>query len=178
MRNFSPRALLATLCLTGAALCSIGPASAEQQKIGQNGILKVAVYNDLAPFSVNGAGIDVDLAGALADKLGMKLSLLPFTAGDDLNDDLRNMVWKGHYLRYGPADVMLHVPIDRRLAAANDNVRIFAPYYNDTVRLVRNAKTFPSYDDVDTLIGKKVGAEKVSIAAMVLLGEQNGKFRD
>src|ERR1019366_6323944 len=135
MRNFSRRTMLATLCFACASLCAGAPAWADQQKIRQNGILKVAVYNDLAPFSANGAGIDIDLARALAEKLGMKLSLLPFTAGDDLNADLRNMVWKGHYLGYGPADVMLHVPVDRRLSAANDKVQIFAPYYNETVRL-------------------------------------------
>jgi hypothetical protein len=79
------------------------------------GILKVAVYNELAPFSDKGQGIDADLGAALAAKLGLKLGLLPFNAGDDVNDDLRNMVWKGHYLGYGPADVMLHVPVDRML---------------------------------------------------------------
>lgn len=47
--------------------------------------LKVAVYNALAPFSDKGQGIDADLASALARKLGLKLRLLSFNAGDDLN---------------------------------------------------------------------------------------------
>jgi ABC-type amino acid transport substrate-binding protein len=114
------------------------------------GTLKVAVYNELAPFSDNGQGIDADLAAALADKLGLKLSLLPFNAGDDLGDDLRNMVWKGHYLGYGPADVMLHVPVDRMLMNANPQVAIFAPYHVETVRLVRSARSIPSFDGLDS----------------------------
>jgi hypothetical protein len=44
---------------------------------------------------------------------------MPFPADEEVGDDLRNMVWKGHYLGYGPADVMLHVPVDNRLM--NDN---------------------------------------------------------
>lgn len=140
--------------------------------------LKVAVYNELAPFSDKGQGIDADLAAALARKLGLKLSLLPFNAGDDLNDDLRNMVWKGHYLGYGPADVMLHVPVDRMLMNANPQVAIFAPYHVETVRLVRSARSIPAFDGVDALTGKRIGVEKVSISGMVMLGEGNGRFRD
>jgi len=114
----------------------------------------------------------------LAKKLGLKMSLLPFPAGENLNDDLRNMVWKGHYLGYGPADLLMHVPVDQRLAAENDKVEIFAPYHRETVRLIRNSKTIPTFDGFDALAGKNIGVEKISISAMVLLGEQNGKFRD
>jgi ABC-type amino acid transport substrate-binding protein len=142
------------------------------------GILKVAVYNDLAPFSDHGQGIDADLGTALAGKLGLKPALLPFNAGDDLGDDLRNMVWKGHYLGYGPADVMLHVPVDRMLMNANPQVEIFAPYYVETVRLVRSVRAIPQFDGIDALAGKRIGVEKVSISGMVMLGEGGGRFRE
>ena len=158
------------------ALAVSQPARADWQKIQQSGSLKVAVYNEFAPFSHNGAGIDVDLAAALAKKLGLRLTLLPFPAGEALNDDLRNMVWKGHYLGYGPADVMLHVPVDNYLMAQNPQVTILAPYHVETLRLVRSVKSIPTFDSLDSLAGKKVGVEKVSIAGMVMLGEGNGRF--
>ena len=176
MRNFSFRGLTAVLSLTCIAFSA--PAHADLQKIRHDGILKVAVYNEFAPFSNKSAGIDVDFAEALAKKLGLKLSLLPFNAGENLNDDLRNMVWKGHYLGYGPADVLLHVPVDRRLMDDNDKVEIFAPYHVETVRLVTNKKTVPDFDGLGSLAGKKIGVEKISIAAMVMLGEENGRYRD
>lgn len=178
MNIFSRRAAATIVSLISASLFVTAPAHADLQKIKQSGTLKVAVYNDFAPFSTKGKGIDIDLAEALAKKLGLRLSLLPFDAGETLNDDLRNMVWKGHYLGYGPADVMLHVPVDRQLMASNDKVEIFAPYYRDTVRLVRSARSVPQFDSLDSLVGKKIGVEKISIAAMVLLGEGNGRFRD
>ncbi|WP_373989414.1 substrate-binding periplasmic protein [Duganella sp. BuS-21] len=162
------------LALLGAAV----PAHADWDKIRQSGSLKVAVYDQFAPFSDRGAGIDVELAQALAAKLGLKLSLLPFPAGENLSDDLRNMVWKGHYLGYGPADVMLHVPVEPQLMNENGKVTIFAPYHVETVRLVRSASSMPVFDGVDALAGKTIGVEKVSIAAMVMLGEGNGRFRD
>jgi ABC-type amino acid transport substrate-binding protein len=153
-------------------------AHADLDKLKHDGILKVAVYKDFAPFSAQDSGIDIDLARALAEKLGLRLSLLPFDAGEDLGDDLRNMVWKGHYLGYGPADVLMHVPVDPRLMDGARKVKIFAPYYHENVRLVRDVRKIPTYDGVDSLAGKKVGVEKVSISAMVMLGEQDGKFRD
>ena len=174
MRYFSFLKLAAMFAVTFAVL----PAHADLDKIKQAGVLKVAVYKDMQPFSSQDGGIDIDFAKALAGKLGVQVSLLPFDAGENLNDDLRNMVWKGHYLGYGPADVMMHVPVDKQLMAENKRVQIFAPYYRDRVRLVRDGRKIPSCDAVDCLVGKKVGAERVSIAAMLLLGEQDGKVRD
>ncbi len=168
------RVLLAAGVLTSVAL----PAQADWDKIRQSGTLKVAVYEQFAPFSDRNQGIDVELAAALSAKLGLKLSLLPFPAGENLGDDLRNMVWKGHYLGYGPADVLLHVPVEPQLMNENGKVSIFAPYHVETVRLVRSARSMPTFDGMDALVGRNIGVEKVSIAAMVLLGEGNGRFRD
>lgn len=166
------------LACIALSICAILPARADWQKIQKSGLLKVAVYSEFAPFSNKGEGIDVELARALAAKLGLSLDLLPFPAGEELGDDLRNMVWKGHYLGYGPADVMLHVPVDSRLMAHNDKVKIFAPYHVEAVRLVRSARSIPQYDGLDSLVGKTIGVEKVSISGMVMLGEGNGRFRD
>jgi len=171
------RTTVSALLLCAAAVHS-GLLRAADAPAAKADTMKVAVYNELAPFSDKGQGIDADLAAALAKKLGLTLSLLPFNAGDDLNDDLRNMVWKGHYLGYGPADVMLHVPVDRMLMNANPQVTIFAPYHVESVRLVRSARSIPSFDGVDALAGKRIGVEKVSISGMVMLGEGNGRFRD
>jgi ABC-type amino acid transport substrate-binding protein len=172
------RMLAAGLLLGAGAAAPHAVLAADAPALREAGILKVAVYNDLAPFSDHGQGIDADLGTALAGKLGLKPALLPFNAGDDLGDDLRNMVWKGHYLGYGPADVMLHVPVDRMLMNANPQVEIFAPYYVETVRLVRSAQAIPQFDGVDALAGKRIGVEKVSISGMVMLGEGGGRFRE
>ena len=169
---------IAALLLAAVALTMPESAFADMGKIRQSGSLKVAVYKDMAPFSSEAGGIDVDLAEALAKKLGLKLALLPFPAGEELGDDLRNMVWKGHYLGYGPADMMMHVPVDRRLMAQQDKVEIFAPYYRETVRLARSKEAVPRYDGLDAMLGRDIGVEKVSLAAILLLGEGDGKFRD
>lgn len=178
MNNFTFKVLASILSLACLSLVSSARAEGEYLKIKQSGTLKVAVYKDFAPYSASGEGIDIDIANALAKKLGLKLSLLPFQAGDDENDDLRNMVWKGHYLGYGPADVLLHVPVDRRLMAQNDKVEIFAPYHRETVRLVRDIRKVPDFENLDSMAGKKIGVEKVSMSAVLMLGAEDGKFRE
>lgn len=166
------------LLACAAMACTTAPVRADWGKVRETGTLKVAVYNEFAPFSDKGGGIDVDLAQALATKLGVKLHLLPFPADEELADDLRNMVWKGHYLGYGPADVMMHVPVDNRLMADNPQVRIFAPYYVETLRLVRSARSIPQFEGMQSLAGKRIGVEKVSLSGMLMLGEGEGRFRD
>jgi ABC-type amino acid transport substrate-binding protein len=70
------------------------------------------------------------------------------------------------------------VPVDKRLMAENKRVEIFAPYYQEKVRLVYDARKVPNFNGTDSLVGKRIGVEKISIAGMVMLGTQNGKFRD
>lgn len=175
-RSFTRASALLACAALGLTVAS--PVRADWDKLRETGTLKVAVYNEFAPFSDKEGGIDVDLAQALAARLGLKLSLLPFPADEEVADDLRNMVWKGHYLGYGPADVMLHVPVDNRLMSANPQVRIFAPYYVETLRLVRSAHSIPQFEGIQSLGGKRIGVEKVSLSGMLMLGEDGGRFRE
>jgi cystine transport system substrate-binding protein len=170
MYRFTMRSFIFWL-LASLSIAFHGAALADMEKIRASGKLSFAVYENFAPFSGKSGGIDVDLAEALAKKLGLKASFIPFPAGENIDDDLRNMVWKGHYLGIGPADVMMHVPVDRAVMKKNDKVEIFAPYYRDAIRLARSLKSIPNLNGAESLTGKRLGAEKVSISAMVLLGD-------
>lgn len=150
-------------------------------RIRASGMLKVAVYKNNAPFSDGVAtdmrGLDVALAEGLARQLNLKLSLLPFDAGENMGDDLRNMVWKGHYLGYGPADVMLHVPADKYLAQMNPQVMIFAPYMRESLVLVHDARKLADAAAPEDLKGLPLAAERGAGAASVLMGYGGGLLR-
>ncbi len=153
-------------------------AHAELDKIKSGGILKVAVYKDFAPFSYGSAnnwqGVDVGLAEALAKEMGLKLSLLPFDAGENMMDDMRNMVWRGHYLGYGPAHVLLHVPVDPMFIRENKQSLIFAPYYRETVVFARDPKKLEDLTKADDLQNVDIAVEKGTAAASALLGVKGG----
>ncbi len=148
------------------------------ERIRQRGRLTVAVYKDMPPFSDEARGIDVELAGALARGLGLELSLLPFQAGEDMGDDLRNMVWRGHYLGFGPADVLLHVPVDRPLMAANPRVSIFGPYYRERVAVARNLEQVPRMESLEAFAGRRIAVPGQTLAGWLMIGADNGKYRE
>lgn len=164
--------------LAGTAWPALGQDKPALQRIKERGTLVVGVYNDLPPFNIGGKGIDVALAEALARALEVKLSLLPFNAGEDMNDDLRNMVWRGHYLGFGPADVLLHVPVDRPLMVNNPRVTIFAPYYRERVMVARDLAKAPKMDSLDDFGGQKIAVPGQSLAGWLLIGSDSGKYRD
>lgn len=175
------------LALLPAALAMPWPARAQTDlsdlaRIRANGALKVAVYKDNAPFSSGPAtdmkGLDVSLAEALARQMNLKLSLLPFDAGENMNDDLRNMVWRGHYLGYGPADVMLQVPADRFLANGNPQVTIMAPYMRQSNVLLHDSRRLAAAATPEDLKGQPLAAERGAGAASVLMGYGGGLLRN
>ena len=138
----------------------------------------VGVYSDRPPFNVKGQVIDVAPAGPLAQTMGLTLHLLPFAAGEDMGDDLRNMVWKGHFLGLGPADGLLHVPVERPLMAANPQVNILAPYYRERVMVARSLAAAPKMDTLDDLAGQRIAVPGQSLAGWLLIGSENGKYRE
>lgn len=163
-------------------LAGMGAAQAQEEpsalaRIRASGALKVALYNAFPPFSSRSAqgmqGLDVSLAQALARTMGLQLTLLPFDADENMNDDLRNMVWKGHYLGYGPADVMLHVPVDKYFMQQNKQALIFAPYMREQVVLVRDKQRLPQVTGAVDLKGLPLAAERGTSAASVLIGHDN-----
>ena len=173
------RALSALLLIACAVL---RPAAAADEpsalaRIRATGILKVAVYDDFPPFSNKGAGIDVDIGEALAARLGVRMSAVWFDAGENMEDDLRNMVWKGHYLGRGPADVMMHAPVDREFLAKVDQVKIFAPYHRERYAVGRLLDKLPVCDSFDQLGSMPFAVEGDTLAASVMLGRDGGRFQ-
>lgn len=148
------------------------------ERLRERGRISIAVYNDLPPFHVAGQGIEVDLAEALAQALGLKLSLLPFQADENMNDDLRNLVWRGHYLGFGPADVLLHVPVDRPLMEQNPKVKIFAPYYRERVMIARNRQLVPQMESLKAFAGQRIAVPGQTLAGWLLIGADQGAYRE
>ncbi|MFM9902069.1 MAG: substrate-binding periplasmic protein [Polaromonas sp.] len=173
---------LALLLGMGAGLAHAQTDLKDLARIRATGVLKVAVYKDNAPFSDGPTndmqGLDIALAEALARQLELKLALLPFDAGERMNDDLRNMVWRGHYLGYGPADIMLHVPVDKALMLENRQTLIFAPYMRQVQVLLHDTRKLPQVNGPDDLKGQTLAAERGTGMASVLMGQNNGALRE
>lgn len=181
-RNF----LIGTGALLALALLPVQAAA--QLELQQPGALRIAVYANYPPYSMEGKGVDIELGKALANKLGLNPDIVEFTADEDMGDDLRNMVWRGHYrgtnnMGHRAADVMLHVPVDRQFAERQPRVKIFGPYHLQTMAIARDPATVPAPNDIasdtfEVFTEERIGAEVDTHASDFLLHVLDGRLRD
>ncbi|WP_439861984.1 substrate-binding periplasmic protein [Pseudomonas sp. MBLB4136] len=174
------RALLAALWLAALPVHAQAPVR-EYDSIVESGVLRVAVYQDFAPYSFQqdgqARGVDVELARALADGLGLELALIWAPPGEKLDDDLRDYIWRGHYLRpHELADVMLRVPYDRDFAymsnefgeLANDLVVMFGPYQRERWLVAHDRRRLKQVPSVAVFQQHPIGVEVDSVPSFYL----------
>lgn len=167
------------LAVPGAFSSPLG--AAPLARVRELGILRIGLYADNRPWSWEAggrpAGIDVDLAAAIAEGLGVRPEIALFTADEEIGDDLRNVVWRGGLLGFRRCDLMLHVPFDMQLAAREDQVVFVAPYYREEFTALCSSQTRDCDMPPQRFVGSKVGAELDSIPDFYLTGGFGGILR-
>jgi len=166
--------------------------------IVESGVLRVAVYQDFPPYSFQQdgrpRGVDVELAQALAEGLGLKLELIWAPPGEKLDDDLRDYIWRGHYLRpHELADVMLRVPYDRDFSymsnefgeLVNELVVMFGPYQRERWQVAYDRRRLEAVPSVAVFQQHPIGVEVDSVPSFYLssvfegmLSRQTHHFRN
>ena len=173
-------ALAASWLALAGILVDDRPASAATfEEIKQSGKLHVAVYRDYAPFADKGKGIDVDVADALAAKMGLTAEVKAYPDADSVDGDLRNIIWRGHPLwRERLADVMMHVPVDPRLQARNEQVTILAPYFRERLVVARNRVRIPQLPTLQAFSREKIGVQAETLEDRYLMQSFGGLLRE
>jgi len=150
----------------------------------------ISVYSDFQPFSFvnNGQekGIDVEIARVIAKSLGVKLRLRWMTADETVDDDLRNNLWKGHFLNRTVADLMLRVPYDRDYTLLRDDigelvhqqVHMFAPFHTESWKIIYNSNKIESVETIAVFQYHDIGVEVDSIPQFYLISAFQGRMRD
>jgi polar amino acid transport system substrate-binding protein len=176
-RRAIPAVAASWLALAGAV--HGGSASAATfEEIKRDGTLHVAVYRDFAPFADEGKGIDVDVANALAEKMGLKADVKAYPDADSVDGDLRNIVWRGHPLwRERLADVMMHVPVDEYLKSKNEQVTILAPYFRERLVVARNKNRIPQLPTLEVFTREKIGVQAETLEDHYLVTSFAGLLR-
>ena len=171
------RALLAGVALAVTGLPALADDDAVWATVRKNGALRVAFYKDFAPFSDDGKGADVDIANALAARMGLKMSPMFFDADENMDDDLRNMVWKGHYMGYGPADMMIHVPVDREYMARQDKVEFIAPYHRERYAVAYDRRRIDNLESMLPFEKLPFGVVVDTLPDSLMLSADGGRYR-
>ena len=149
--------------------------------------LKVAVYKDFAPYSFEDAGqargVDVELAEALAKALGVHLTLIWAPAGEKLDDDLRDYIWRASQLHNQQlADLMMRVPYDRDYSQKrnelgeleNGHVVMFGPYQNEQWQVAYDRRRLDKVGSVAVFEHHPIGVEVDSVPSFYLTSVFNG----
>ena len=160
------------------------------EDILEQGQITIAVYNNFPPYSYlrdgEPAGVDIEVGKRIAAGLGVDLEWMWINADENLEDDLRNAIWKGHIITRQKADLMLRVPYDRKFAYAidgyglpkNDLVVMFGPYQQESWALLRDHE---KTNDIRTLAifqYEPVAVELDSLPSFFLGATIGGRLRD
>ncbi|MCJ8325676.1 MAG: transporter substrate-binding domain-containing protein [Campylobacterales bacterium] len=132
----------------------------------------IAVYENFPPYSFieNGIekGIDIDIAKKIAKR--MKVNITWYWTGSDenLEDDLRNVIWKGHLIHKTKADVMFRIPFDYDFIRqvdkstgelSNELVVMKSPYHAERWVIATNKKFIKDFETLAIFKYHKIGVE-------------------
>ena len=178
-----------------ATLLLATPVSAERmEQIRESGRIKIALYNDFAPYSCESRdgdliGVDVALARALGEELGLQVELLGFASDDSMDEDIQILredqeydEWLNPEQRDRAPDLMMHVPVDPVLADRNPEFHFFAPYFHENMAVLYNRDEIGDVPDVvntpDPFEGSRIGVEMYTLSYIFLTNGFDGRLRE
>jgi len=186
--------------LTCASLLSSLAQARYYDDVIDSGYIKVGFYRDFPPYSFikdgEPTGVDVEVGKRIAKSLGLAFKPHWITPDENLEDDLRNNVWKGHYLdkdeQQGAlalkniADVMMRVPYDREFsymqdstgAVINEMVVMFGPYQRESWQVTYDSTKLDNVSTIAVFQYHPIGVEIDSMPAFYLTSAFGGRMRD
>ncbi len=153
----------------------------ELDQIIDQGHMLFAVYEDYPPYSWEEGGkprgVDVEIARLIANDLGVEARFNFVAAGENLDADLRNNLWKGALIGGRIANVMMRVPYDSAFACRVEQVVFTGQYAGESIAIAYREDAYPedpplpAYFRFDT-----VAVENDSISDFYLSGLARGQL--
>ena len=144
-------------------------------RITEEGWIEVALYEDFPPWSFMGPdgpeGIDVDLARLIGDELGVETRLRLVQAGETLDQDMLNYVYRGAAVDGRVSNVFMHAPYDVDLSCRMDQVVFTGIYAEESLAIAYSLAEYPDKGPVPAYFRyDRVGVENDSISDFYLTG--------
>lgn len=144
-------------------------------RITEDGWIEIAVYEDFPPWSYDRdglpAGIDVDLARLIGDGLGVETRIRMVQAGETLDQDLLNYVYRGATVGGRVSNLFLHAPYDVDYACRFDQVVFTGIYAEEHLAIAYDSAEYPDKAPVPAYFRYDlVGVENDSISDFYLTG--------
>ena len=149
-------------------------------QIMDRGYMSFAVYEDYPPYSWEEAGqprgIDIDIARIIAEEIGVEPRFTFVTAGENLDADLRNNIWRGPIVGGRVSNVMMRVPYDSAFNCRVEQVVFTGQYMTESIAIAYDTEEYPdggpvpAYFRIDT-----VAVENDSISDFYLTSFAGGQ---
>lgn len=111
------------------------------------GHMLFAVYENYPPYSWEEAGqprgVDIEIARLIAQDLGVKARFNFVTAGENLEADLRNNIWKGALIGGRIANVMMRIPYDSSFKCRVEQVVFTGQYSAESIAIAYDKASYP-----------------------------------
>ncbi len=115
------------------------PVGKSYDEILDRGWMSLGVYSNFPPWSFKRdgklVGIDVDIGREIARIIGVDARIEELPAGENVDTDLRNFVWKGPVIGGSVVNVMLHMPYHQELQVRNNLVVLTGKYASESLGL-------------------------------------------
>ena len=119
----------------------------ELDTIIEQGSILFAVYENYPPYSWEEAGqakgVDVDIARLIAEELGVEAHFNFVQAGENLEADLRNNIWKGPIIGGRVSNVMMRVPYNSTFKCRVEQVVFTGQYASESIAIGYDIDSYP-----------------------------------
>ena len=154
---------------------------ADLDTIIERGYIDFAAYEDFPPWSYeeNGkpTGVDIEIGRLIAEELGVEPRFRLVAAGENLEADLRNWIWKGPVVGGRVANVMLHIPYDSEFACRVEQVVFTGRYHVEEIAIAYRRDAYPDNPPVPAYFRfDTVAVENDSIADFYLSAFPGGQL--
>ncbi|WP_299044823.1 transporter substrate-binding domain-containing protein [uncultured Tateyamaria sp.] len=154
----------------------------ELDEIQDQGHMLFAVYEDYPPYSWEEGGepmgVDVEIARIIADDLGVEARFNFVAAGENLDADLRNNIWRGALIGGRIANVMMRIPYDSAFKCRVEQVVFTGQYAGESIAIAYDKATYPDEKPVPAYFRfDTVGVENDSISDFYLSGFVGGQLQ-
>lgn len=151
-------------------------------EIVEQGHMLFAVYEDYPPYSWEDGGtprgVDIDIARLIAGDLGVEARFNFVAAGENLDADLRNNIWKGALIGGRVSNVMMRIPYDSAFKCRVEQVAFTGQYAGESIAIAYSKAEYPEEKPVPAYFRfDLVGVENDSISDFYLSSLVGGQLR-
>ena len=151
-------------------------------EIIDRGYIDLALYEDFAPYSweEGGAarGIDAGVGRIIAQHLGVEPRFRLVAAGENLDADLLNYVWKGAVVGGRVSNVMLRVPYHSELTCRIEQVVFTGQYAGERIAVAYDTAAYPDATQQPDADGRHPGAPVPAFFRFDTVAVENDSIAD